>query len=492
MESVLELRHITKVYPGVRALDDVSLSFRRGEVHALLGENGAGKSTLIKIIAGAVHQDAGEMDIAGESYTRIDPDIAKQHGIETVYQEFNLVDSLSVAENVCFGERFGRFVDYRRMTRKTTEIFEQMGVGIDPSLTASNLSTAQKQMVEIAKSISRGARILIMDEPSAPLSVADVEKMFAIVRRLRSEGVTIIYISHRLDEIKQISDRVTVLRDGKLITTLDTSGTDQRELTSLMVGRELSGGFPKREIVPGEVLLEVEGLTGNGDVGIDLSVRRGEIVGLAGLVGAGRTELARLVFGAEKVESGEIRVKGRAVRMRTPHDAIKNGIGLIPEDRKEQGCFLEKEIRWNIVINSLWKMLRARLFVDRDAENGMAAEYQRKLNIKTPSLTQLTKNLSGGNQQKVVLAKTLAAESDIVIFDEPTRGIDVGAKHEIYEIIGELAASGKAILMVTSEMSELIGLSDRIVVLYKGRIAGTLERDEFDQRRILELASGLE
>ena len=489
-DVVLSVKNISKLYPGVTALDKVSLDFKMGEVHALLGENGAGKSTLIKIIAGAVIPEEGEITIDGQTYKELNPHLAKDCGVEVIYQEFNLFDTLTVAENICFGEKDGRLVNYKTMQEKTKQIFAEMGIEMDVNQKVYNLPTAQKQLVEIGKSISRDAKVLIMDEPSAPLSVSEIEKMFDIIRKLKSKGVTIIYISHRMDEIFEIADRVSVLRDGQYIDTKSTKETTIGELIKLMVGRSLNQIYPEKTCSIGKKVLEVKNYTGNGDHDISFDLREGEILGLAGLVGAGRTELARLIFGADKKDGGELYVDGKKIDIRLPSDAIKNGIGLIPEDRKLQGCFLSKEVFWNCSIASI-KKISKNLVVNTNKEIDQANHYTHVLDIKTPSIFQRVKNLSGGNQQKVVIAKTLAANSKVLIFDEPTRGIDVGAKQEIYNLMVELANEGKAIIMITSEMPELLGMSDRIIVLYEGRTAGELGREEFNQDRVLELASGI-
>ena len=488
---ILSLKNLTKHYPGVLALDRVSLDFVAGEVHALLGENGAGKSTLIKAIAGAIEPDGGVIAIDGQEHARMTPHLARGLGIEVIYQEFNLAPSLSVAENISLGDKSGRgiLVDTKVMVERARSVFRQFNIDIDPRALVRDLPPAQQQIVEIAKAVSKNVRILIMDEPTAPLTVNEVESMFEIVRRLQQAGVTIIYISHRLEEIFRISDRVSVLRDGRYIATRQTAATNRKELISLMVGRELKESYPARRQAPGEVALEVRRLCGNGDEDISFSVRKGEILGLSGLVGAGRTELARVIYGAEPAESGEILVEGRPVQIRSPQDAIRLGIGLIPEDRKNQGVFLDMDIKWNISFSKVRRLSRYTV-VNTGQEVAVAEKYRDLLKIKTPGLDQHVKNLSGGNQQKVVLAKSLAAESKILIFDEPTRGIDVGAKQEIYNLMCELADNGIAIIMISSDMEELLGMSDRVIVPCEGRLAGEVPRAQFNQNVILDLASG--
>jgi ribose transport system ATP-binding protein len=489
--NVLSIKNLTKQYPGVLALDRVSLDFFTGEVHALLGENGAGKSTLIKAVAGAIEPDGGAIHIAGAEYARMTPHLARSLGVEVIYQEFNLVPSMSVAENIFLGDTTGRglLVDKRVMVARANDVFRQFNIDIDPHALVRDLPPAQQQIVEIAKAVSKNVKILVMDEPTAPLTVTEVESMFEIVRRLKSQGVTVIYISHRLEEIFRISDRVSVLRDGRYIATRATAATNRGELISLMVGRELKESYPARRAAPGAVRLEVRHLCGSGDEDISFSVRKGEILGLSGLVGAGRTELARVIYGAEPLERGEILVDGRPVQIKSPEDAINLGIGLIPEDRKNQGVFLDMDIKWNISFSQVRRLSRFTM-VNGRRETSLAEKYRELLKIKTPSLTQQVKNLSGGNQQKVVLAKTLAAESKILIFDEPTRGIDVGAKQEIYNLMCELANDGIAILMISSDMEELLGMSDRVIVLCEGRFAGEVPRAHFSQSYILDLASG--
>ena len=487
---VLSLRDIVKLFPGVVALKNVSLEFYAGEIHAIVGENGAGKSTLIKTITGAHAPDDGTITIDGEAFTAMNPALARQHGIECIYQEFNLIDVLSAAENICYGERSRGLVNQKAMNEKAAKLFADFGVDIDPSTPVRNLTPGHMQIVEIAKAVSKDARILILDEPTAPLSVAEVDILMSIVRKLRDDGVAIIYISHRLDEIFSLSDKVSVLRDGEYITTLKTSQTNRPELIKYMVGREMTQSFPPRSVQPGEVALEVENLTGNGVKNISFRVRKGEILGVSGLVGSGRTEIMKVIFGAEKKQWGRIRVNGAEAEIKNPGDAMhKYRIGLCPEDRKREGCFLGESISWNIVYNILGRISRLGV-INRKKEREIADYYGSSMRIKAPDLDRTrVLTLSGGNQQKVVVGKALAADADIIIFDEPTRGIDVGAKYEIYELMNGLVEQGKAIVMVTSDMEELLGMSDRIVVFGERCLAGELTKEEFSQERILDMAS---
>lgn len=487
---VLELESITKIYPGVIALDDVSICFRKGEVHAIVGENGAGKSTLIKCITGAIEPTEGTIRYNGREYGKFNPMEAIGMGIGAVYQEFNLIPYLSVAENIFLGREIkrGPLYDMKAMCAQTDQILSELGIRLDPRTKVKDLSVAYQQIVEIAKSVSRDVKVLILDEPSAPLTNTEIEAMFRIVKKLKNKGVTIIYISHRLEEIFEITDRVSVMRDGKYILTMNTADTDRQCLISLMVGRELVDAYPESNKENGETLLEVEGLSTGYIHNISFSLKRGEILGFAGLVGAGRTEVARAIFGADAVRSGRIRLKGRPVTVKSPQDAIKQGIGLIPEDRKHHGVLLGMSIRNNITFSNLSELSRFG-YINRKKETGRVRELKENLRIKTPSLDQLVKNLSGGNQQKVVLAKWLATQCDVLIFDEPTRGIDIGAKQEIYKLMRNLSESGKAILMISSEMPELLGMSDRIIVMHDGRIVGTVGKKEATQEMILDMAS---
>ncbi|MDR1263373.1 MAG: sugar ABC transporter ATP-binding protein [Oscillospiraceae bacterium] len=489
---ILEVSRVTKRYPGVTALDDVSISFEKGEIHALMGENGAGKSTLIKIIAGAEASDGGEIIIEGESHRGMTPLDAKRAGVSVIYQELNLVPSLSVAENLFIGKKVGgSFIgpDFKEMRRRAAQVMRDLGSNIKPETLVFELSTSQQQLVEIGKAIVDNCKVLIMDEPSAAIAVAEVENMFRIVRELRDKGVTVVYISHRIDEVFSLCDRVSILRDGRYITTERLRDIDRRGLIRHMVGRELSETFPERRSRMGEIALEVISLTGNGDFDMDLTVRKGEVLGLAGLVGAGRTELAKMICGDVKPVSGEIRAKGKSRRFGCVSDALNIGVGLIPEDRKSEGLFMDFAVDWNIPSMSFKRLSRFGVVNQKKVE-ALTDQYVDALRIKTPSTRQVVRNLSGGNQQKVVVARALAAEADILIFDEPTRGIDVGAKQEIYRLMNRLAETGNAIIMITSDMEELLGMSDRIAVMYEGRKTGELAREAFSQDRILELASG--
>jgi ribose transport system ATP-binding protein len=398
---------------------------------------------------------------------------------------------MSIAENIFIGDRIGGkfLVDKKKMKELSRQIFTRFKVDIDPDIFVRELSPAQRQIVEIAKAVSKNVRILIMDEPSAPLSVSEVEQMFEIIGQLKQTGVSIIYISHRLDEVFRISDRVTVLRDGQYVDTKLTKDTNRKELIRLMVGRELKETYPARSIIPSGVAMEVRNLSGNGAEQVSFSVKKGEILGIAGLVGAGRTELAMVIFGAAPAKEGEIRIGDKPVVIRSPADAKTHRIGFLTEDRKKLGLFLEFSVKWNISYPIVRRISKYSV-VNKKAEDQLAKTYSERLNIKTPSLEQEVKNLSGGNQQKVVLAKSLAAESDILIFDEPTRGIDVGAKQEIYHLMCDLANDGKAIIMISSDMEELLGMSDRIIVMSEGRLVGEVSKEHFNQEYILELASG--
>lgn len=494
MEPKISLccKDLVKTYPGVVAMDHVNFELREGEVHALLGENGAGKSTLIKAIAGAHQCDSGTITIDGKEFHHITPRQAKELGVEVVYQEFNQMPTLSVAENIYLTELRGKrfLANQKEFNQKAAELFESMHLKLNPKTKVKELTNGYKQMVEIAKAISKPTtKILVLDEPTAPLTVDEVEILFNIVHDLKARGISIIFISHRMPEIFEICDRVTIMRDGKSIQTLNVKDTNREQLVALMVGRELHENFPPRETPIGETVLEAKGLYGNGVEDISFHVAAGEILGFAGLVGTGRTETLRLIYGADKMDKGEIWMDGKKIRVNSPKSALRHGIALVPEDRKLQGVLLKMSLKENINLSVLTRISKG-LVVSRKKEKDNAVNYIQRLRVRTPSMHQLAKNLSGGNQQKVALAKCLATNAKVLIVDEPTRGIDVGAKQEIYQLMRELSADGMAIIMISSEMDELLGMSDRVMVMSEGRLAGELSKEEFNQERILNMASG--
>ena len=501
---VLEMRGMTKTYPGVTALDNVDFAVMAGEVHALVGENGAGKSTLMKILAGADMKDSGQISINGGEAHIANPQEAMRLGVSIIYQEFNLVPYMNAAENIFLGREpmsaVPGVIDFGRMYAEAERVIGELGVRLDVRAPINQLSVAQQQMVEVAKATSRNARIIAMDEPSATLTEHELENLFSLIRRLKADGVSIIYISHRLEEVFQIADRVTVLRDGKLVATKPVSETDRDDIIHMMVGRELKEKIPKVVAEQGEVALEVRSLNSLSSQGragegsgalkdISFTVRHGEVLGLAGLVGAGRTEVARAIFGADPIDSGEIVLDGKPVTIRSPKDAIRLGIGLVTEDRKALGLILGMALRENVTLANLGPLSRLG-FVSRRRERDVASRFVEDLMIKTPSVEQAVQNLSGGNQQKVVLAKWLYTQSKVLIFDEPTRGIDVGAKTEIYQLMNRLAEHGVAIIMISSELPEILGMSDRILVMHEGEIAGELSREDATQEKIMSLATG--
>jgi rhamnose transport system ATP-binding protein len=498
MSETLLLRasDITKSYAGVQALKRASLELRAGEVHALVGENGAGKSTLIKIITGAVFPDSGEIELNGKTIADNSPRMAKSLGIAAIYQQPALFPELTVAENIALGlEQSGVWgrIDWRKRHERARELLAQIGARIGPGAEAGELTMPQQQLVEIARALGAEAKVLIMDEPTASLSEEDAQNLFTVIRGLRERGVGIIYISHRLEELPLIADRVTVLRDGVTIETRPMAKVNRQQLIQLLVGRELSAIFPKREVDIGETILELQGLScaESGLKDVNLSLRAGEIVGLAGLVGAGRTELGRTIFGLTPADAGEIVLRDEPVRIDSPQQAIKRGIAYLPEDRRRHGVILEMQIGANITLASL-DQLSSYGALDFRREKELAAEYTRRLGIKTPAIFVPVSTLSGGNQQKVALSRWLVTKPRVLILDEPTQGIDVGAKSEIHALMTELAAEGVAILMISSELPEILGMSDRIVVMHEGSIAGILNRGEANQEKILALALGHE
>lgn len=490
----LRVNHIRKTYPGVVALDDVSFELRAGEVHALVGENGAGKSTLIKAISGAITIDSGSIFVGDVEYTKMNPVLSRSLGIEVIYQEFNLMPSLTVAENIfLFDEhKKGSLVDFAEFNRKTQEIFDEMNIDIDPKACVKDLSNAKKQLVEIVKAIAKGTtKYLVLDEPTAALTVSEVEFLYASMEKLKKQGVSMIYISHRMEEVFDVSDRVTVLRDGKAIDTLVTAETTTDELIKLMVGRALSREYPPRTTPIGDTIMSVKGLKAPNVNDVSFELKQGEILGFAGLVGAGRTEIMRALFGADKKSAGIITIEGKDIAIKNPEAALKAGLSLVPEDRKLHGVLLNMSIKNNTVL-SITKQLSKFGIVSTEKEKSISKDYFQKLRVKAPSIDSTVGNLSGGNQQKVAMAKSLATGAKIIIFDEPTRGIDVMAKREIYGLMRELSAQGISIIMISSEMDELLGMSDRLFVIREGKIVGELEREEFNQEKILVLASGVE
>jgi rhamnose transport system ATP-binding protein len=488
--DLLSLTHISKSFPGVQALNDVHFEMRAGEVHALLGENGAGKSTLIKIISGVHRPDSGEIRIDGKPVTLHNPRDAQLKGVATIYQELSLYPELTVAENIFMGHAPRnrlRMIDWRAMNARAREILDSLNItDMDVNRKVGTMTVGNRQRVEIAKALSLNARILIMDEPTAALTEADVQRLFSIVRLLRERGVGIIYISHRMEEVFLLADRVTVLRDGLYVDTKQVSETNQDELISLMVGRTIDHLFPKLPTTIGEPVLEVRNLVRKPLTrGISLQIRRGEIVGVAGLVGSGRSELAQVIFGITPAEGGEILVDGKPVRIRRPADAMNLGIAYVPEDRGTQGLIRQMRIRENVSLAML-RQLAHGAFIRFGAERRLAQETIRQLNIRAYSYDQIVNKLSGGNQQKVVVGKWLARKPRVLIMDEPTRGIDVGAKAEIHRLMSELAQQGMAVLMISSELPEVLGMSDRILVMRNGRISGEFSRAEATQEQIAQ------
>ena len=496
---LLTMSGITKSFPGVRALDGVALAVNQREIHALLGENGAGKSTLLKILAGAQSPDAGEIVFDGAPVTLANPHAAQELGIVTIYQEFTLAPDMSIAENVFIGREPGRwpFVSWSRMAAETEKLIRRIGLERSPMTLVRDLSVAEQQMVEIARALSMDSRVIIMDEPTSALSLAEVEKLFRIVRRLKEEGISIIFVTHRLEEVMEVCDRFTVLRDGRNVGAGRVEDITIDGIIRLMVGREVNTLFAHREAAePGPVALEVKGMTRLRTAqdphateirDVSLSVRRGEILGIAGLVGAGRTETARAIFGADPFDKGEVIIDGEVVAIRSPRDAIAHGIGLVPEDRKLQALFLSQAIRTNVSVAALDRLGRFGIFVDETKERAMVEDYRKLLNIRMAGPEQAVGNLSGGNQQKVVLARWLALRPKVLIVDEPTRGIDVGAKVEVHNLLFEMARSGIAVIAISSELPEVLAVSDRIITMREGRVTGEMMRADATQEKLMAM-----
>lgn len=490
---VVEMHGIRKVFPGVVALDDVDFQVLPGKVHALLGENGAGKSTLIKIIAGVYRRDGGTMRVEGETVDFRDPADALAQGIKVVYQELDLVDNLSVAENVFLGgypKTPRGFVDFTALRDRTRELLGELGLEIDPDLPVGELRVAEQQLVEIARALSRQARLIVMDEPTSALSPAEVDTLFAVIERLKARGVSIIYVSHKLDEIYRIADRVTVFRDGKRVVTEEVANTTPRQLVAWMVGRDLQDLFPKSEAEIGRPLLVVDRLSGSGLHDVSLTVHEGEIVGIFGLMGAGINTLGRVLFGAAHRDGGTVTLDGEAIHPNAPRDAIAKGMGLLTESRKEDGLVLPLSVRNNMTLASLARFADL-TWIRGGAETREAEEYVELLGIKTPSLRQPVRYLSGGNQQKVLMARWLLRQDSLklLVLAEPTRGIDVGSKAEIYRLIDAMAQRGMGIVFMSTEIPEILGIADRILVMHEGRITAELSRAEATQERLVAAAT---
>jgi len=499
MADLLKITGINKYFPGVKALQDVSLTIAPGEVHGLLGENGAGKSTLIKIISGAYQQDSGTMELDGRGIQIETPHRAQLLGIVTIYQEFNLVSSLTIAENIFIGREPQRagFLDWQALMRQAQELLERLGLDLNAKQLVRSLSVAEQQMVEIARALSMRSRVIIMDEPTSALSEGEVERLFRIIRDLKAQGISIIFVSHRLEEVMQICDRITVLRDGRNVDSANIKDVSIDDIIRMMVGRSVDDLFHRsKKQQLGDVVLRVSDLSRSSDAldihvrrleNISFELRRGEILGIAGLMGAGRTEIARAIFGADRIDSGSIMIDGQPVVIRSPKDAIRYGIGLVPEDRKQQAIFRSMAVRENLTIAALKHLSRALGFVRFSEERRLMEEFRDALNIRMSSAEQRIANLSGGNQQKVIIARWMALKPKVLIVDEPTRGIDIAAKAEVHMLLDQMAQQGIGILMISSELPEILGMSDRIIILCAGRITGEVMRADATEERLMQL-----
>ena len=488
---VLKMENITKTFPGVRALDDVSIDLNKGEVLGILGENGAGKSTLIKVLAGNYIKDSGRVSIEGKEYNIKSPSGAMAAGIRVIYQELNTIDNLTVTENIFVGEQLVKgplnIIDWKAMTKRARELLDTLNVRLDPNSVIGDLTVSEKQIVEIAKAISREAKILVMDEPTAALSEDEIKSLFKIIRTLQERGVSVIYISHRLKEIFEIADRVTVLRDGRKVGTQDIKETDDNKLVTMMVGRDIKDMYPKKEVEPGGIVMEVKDLKANGVNGISFELREGEILGIFGLLGSGRTSLVKALFGANKVRGGQILINGKKANIKNPASARDEKIGLVPLDRKTEGLALIMGVKENITLANI-KQLGQSFLINRKNEKLRAGKWVKEIGIRTPSLEQEVNSLSGGNQQKVVLAKWLESGSQIIILNEPTRGIDVGSKIEIYKLMEELCEKGSSIIMISSELPEILSIADRIITMNRGRFTGEYSRGQASEELLLQKA----
>lgn len=492
MPKILEMNHITKVFPGVKALDDVNLELNTGEVLALLGENGAGKSTLIKILGGSYQADSGEMIVNGERIETANPQKMMQHSIAVMHQELSYLNDLSIAENIFLGKlphnKLGH-VDYGKLYEESEKLLELVGLNRNPRTEMSQLKVAEKQLVEVAKALSNQVGIFVMDEPTSALNEIEVKCLFSIIRSLVAQGKSVIYISHKMDEIFEISNRVQVLRDGKNIGTVNTADTNPEELVAMMVGRKIDSIYPKTLREPGEIVLEVEHLCANRVKDVSFQVRSGEVVGLFGLMGAGRTEIAESIFGKNRITGGKVKMNGWTLNIKSPRDAIRAGIAYIPRERKDDGLILCESVKNNMTLVHIDKLMKL-LWIDGKEERKLTQSWVERLRIKMPGLNSEIETLSGGNQQKVIIGKWMMESPKVIILNEPTRGIDVGAKHEIYALIDELCQSGMAVLIISSETPEIMGISDRILAVHEGRITGECLRSEFSQEQIMHYAIG--
>ncbi|MBF0706036.1 sugar ABC transporter ATP-binding protein [Alkalihalobacillus hwajinpoensis] len=492
---ILQMKGVCKYFPGVVALDHVSLNIKKGEVHALMGENGAGKSTLMKILSGVYSPDEGEIILNGKITQISNPKDALNSGISMIHQELEAIPEMTVAENIFIGRepsyKFLGVVKSRELNQRTTKLFDEIGLSINPKAKLSTLSVAEMQMIEIVKAVSFNSQIVVMDEPTSAITDREVEKLFGIIKMLKEKGVSIIYISHKMSEIFQIADQITVLRDGGFVDSRNASELTNQKLISLMVGRDIKDMFIKEKIEIGGPMLEIKNFRRKGSKqAVNLKVNQGEVLGISGLMGAGRTELMEAIFGIGEIVEGELFLRKKPVKIKSSMDAIKNGISFVTEDRKLYGLNLKGSVKENISLVNFDNITYLNQVINKTKEKSIVNEQINSLNIRIANQQQVVGTLSGGNQQKVVLAKWLLREPDVLILDEPTRGIDVGAKDEIYKIITELAKSGKAVIMISSEMPELLGMSDRLVVMYNDEITGEFERDEFDQESILSCATG--
>lgn len=494
---LLTVRNVSKEFPGVKALSNIRMDLNAGEVLAVIGENGAGKSTLMKILTGIYSKDEGEIFYKGKELKVGSPKEAQEQGISMIHQELNLMRDLTVAENIFIGREprgaMNFFLKDRDLNRKAQELFDRLKLDLDPREKVGNLTVAKMQMVEIAKALSFNSEIIIMDEPTTALTETEIDALFVTINDLRQNGVGVIYISHRMDELKRITDRIVVMRDGAYVETLETAGVDMNRVIQLMVGRQVYiESKPEIAKIEQQTILEVENLSTKSLLkNVSFELKKGEILGFAGLMGAGRTEVARALFGADPTSGGTIRLNGKEVKIKNPTDAVKNGIGYLSEDRKHYGLLIDMDVKSNMTLPTMRDYASTGVFVSASKINKVANEYVDRLKIKTPSINQQIKLLSGGNQQKVVIAKWLLRDCDILIFDEPTRGIDIGAKGEIYKLIDDLAASGKAIIMISSELPEILRMSHRIIVMAEGEITGQLTADEADQEKIMHYATKL-